>query len=49
MAVYNKKGIFGNSHDTQAGFEAHLRMHFRDVTLRLEGVVLLFRAAQPIV
>ncbi|MGI3746867.1 MAG: class I SAM-dependent methyltransferase [Janthinobacterium lividum] len=49
MAVYNKKGIFGNSQDTQAGFEAHLRTHFRDVTLKREGVVLLFRAAQPIV
>lgn len=48
MAVYNKKGIFGNSHDTQAGFEAHLRTHFSDVTLKREGVVLLFRAAQPI-
>jgi SAM-dependent methyltransferase len=49
MAVYNKKGIFGNSQDTQAGFEANLRTHFRDVTLKREGVVLMFRAAQPIV
>jgi len=49
MAVYNKKGIFGNRDDTQLGFEAHLREHFRDVTLKREGCVLLFRAAQPIV
>lgn len=49
MAVYNKKGIFGNRGDTQLGFEAHLRQHFRDVTLKREGKVLLFRAAQPIV
>jgi SAM-dependent methyltransferase len=48
MAVYNKKGIFGNRHDTQLGFEAHLREHFRHVTLKREGCVLLFRAAQPI-
>jgi SAM-dependent methyltransferase len=49
MAVYNKRGIFGNRQDTQVGLEAHLRQHFRDVTLKREGRVLLFRAAQPIV
>jgi len=49
MAVYNKKGIFGNRQDTQVGLEAHLRQHFRDVTLKREGRVLLFRAAQPMV
>lgn len=49
MDIYNKKGIFGNRHDTQHGFETHLREHFRDVTLKLEGCVLLFRATQPIV
>lgn len=49
MAVYNKKGIFGNRQDTEAGFEGHLREHFRDVTLKREGQVLLFRAAQPLV
>ena len=49
MAVYNKKGIFGNRGDSEVGFEAHLREHFRDVTLKREGRVLLFRAAQPIV
>ncbi|MDH0746121.1 class I SAM-dependent methyltransferase [Pseudomonas sp. GD03842] len=48
MAVYNKKGIFGNREDTEAGFETQLREHFSDVTLRREGCVLLFRAAQPI-
>ena len=47
MSVYNQKGIFGNRHDTEAGLSAHLRQHFRDVTLRREGCVLLFRAAQP--
>jgi SAM-dependent methyltransferase len=49
MDVYNKKGIFGNRQDTQVGFEGHLRQHFRDVTLKQEGRVLLFRAAQPII
>lgn len=49
MALYNKKGIFGNRGDSEVGFEAHLREHFRDVTLKREGRVLLFRAAQPIV
>jgi SAM-dependent methyltransferase len=49
MDVYNKKGIFGNRQDTQAGLEGHLRQHFRDVTLKREGCVLLFRATQPII
>lgn len=47
MEVYNKKGIFGNRDDNQLGFEGHLREHFRDVTVKREGKVLLFKAAQP--
>jgi SAM-dependent methyltransferase len=47
MNIYNKKGIFGNSKDTEAGFEKHLNQHFRHVTLRREGCVLLFTATLP--
>lgn len=49
MALYNKKGIFSNREDNEAGFGAHLRKHFNDVTLKRHGRVLLFRAAEPIV
>lgn len=47
MKVYNSKGIFGNRQDTVAGFEAALREHFTDVTLRQEGCVLMFTASRP--
>lgn len=47
MKVYNSKGIFGNSGDSQAGFEAHLRVHFRSVQLQREGRVVMFSATQP--
>ncbi|TDV58773.1 bifunctional 2-polyprenyl-6-hydroxyphenol methylase/3-demethylubiquinol 3-O-methyltransferase UbiG [Pseudomonas sp. LP_7_YM] len=49
MALYNKKGIFSNCGDNEAGFGVHLREHFNDVTLKRHGRVLLFRAADPIV
>lgn len=48
MNLYNSKGIFGNRHDTQAGFEACLRKHFGEVSLQREGCVLMFSASQPI-
>ena len=37
MTIYNQKGIFGNSADTEAGFETHLKQHFRNVTFKREG------------
>ncbi|WP_268799568.1 methyltransferase domain-containing protein [Pseudomonas huanghezhanensis] len=48
MSLYNSKGIFGNRHDTQAGFEAFLRKHFGEVSLQREGCVLMFSASQSI-
>jgi SAM-dependent methyltransferase len=49
MSVYNKKGIFGNRQDSELGFEVHLRKHFRQVSLKRKGCVLLFSASKPIV
>jgi SAM-dependent methyltransferase len=47
MKIYNKKGIFGNSEDTEEGFETHLKQHFRNVTFQREGCVLMFTATLP--
>lgn len=47
MTIYNLKGIFGNSADTEAGFETHLKQHFRNVTFKREGCVLMFTATLP--
>jgi len=48
MNIYNSKGIFSNRQDDEAGFQAHLRKHFRNVSLKREGCVLMFSASQPI-
>ncbi len=47
MAVYNRKGIFGNRHDTPHALELALRQHFAQVDVRVEGTVALFEARQP--
>lgn len=44
MAVYNKKGVFGNAGDTQATLAAALSVHFADVNIRICGRVALFEA-----
>lgn len=44
MAVYNRKGIFGNASDTMAGLSAILGRHFTQVELRRIGKVALFVA-----
>ncbi|MFC4764719.1 class I SAM-dependent methyltransferase [Dyella koreensis] len=47
MDVYNRKGIFGNRHDTRNGLERALQEHFAEVTIRVEGKVALFEARWP--
>jgi len=44
MAVYNKKGIFGNRNDTLAGLRGALAQHFADVSVEVVGKVALFSA-----
>lgn len=48
MAVYNRKGIFGNRGDTRDALEHALRQHFAQVDIRIVGTVALFEARQPI-
>jgi SAM-dependent methyltransferase len=49
MAIYNRKGIFGNQHDTSAGLEHALTQHFGTVRVWVEGKVALFEARQPLI
>jgi len=44
MGVYNRKGIFGNRHDTEAALVDALKRHFDDVRVRRVGKVALFEA-----
>jgi SAM-dependent methyltransferase len=44
MAIYNKKGIFGNRNDTVAGLRSALAQHFADVSVEVVGKVALFSA-----
>ncbi|HEX8594885.1 MAG TPA: class I SAM-dependent methyltransferase [Pseudomonas sp.] len=48
MAVYNKKGIFGNRTDTVAGLRSALAQHFADVSVEVVGKVALFSARSPL-
>lgn len=48
MAVYNKKGIFGNRNDTVAGLRSALSRHFSDVSIEVTGKVALFSARSPL-
>ncbi|MGV8920514.1 MAG: methyltransferase [Pseudomonas sp.] len=47
MAVYNKKGIFGNRNDTAQTLRAALARHFSEVTVEVRGKVALFTARKP--
>lgn len=49
LNVYNKKGIFGNSEDTEKLFVEALGRNFETVESRVEGCVLLFKASKPII
>ncbi len=44
MALYNRKGIFGNQSDTMQGLRAMLERNFRNVDIRQHGKVALFTA-----
>lgn len=48
MAIYNRKGIFGNRRDSREGLEAALAQHFAQVEVRVVGTVALFEARQPL-
>lgn len=48
MDVYNKKGIFGNRHDTVASLRNALEQHFAQVSIEVVGKVALFTAKSPI-
>ena len=47
MALYNRKGIFGNRHDTLASLQAALTEYFGKVAVRQVGKVALFKAEMP--
>jgi len=47
MAIYNRKGIFGNRADTRASLAQALGAHFHEVDVRVEGRVALFTARAP--
>jgi hypothetical protein len=44
MALYNRKGIFGNKADSMEALEAMLKRHFTNVNVRRQGKVALFTA-----
>lgn len=48
MALYNRKGIFGNRHDTQASLQSVLTERFAKVAVWQVGKVALFRAEMPL-
>ena len=47
MAVYNRKGIFGNKTDSVDTLAAMLKRHFNEVDIQRHGKVALFVARQP--
>jgi hypothetical protein len=47
MALYNRKGIFGNQRDTRDGLALALQQHFAQIDIHVEGRVALFEAREP--
>lgn len=47
MALYNRKGIFHNEHDSLTDLEQSLNDRFDDVRVHVIGSVALFRATRP--
>ncbi|MDX1511805.1 MAG: class I SAM-dependent methyltransferase [Nitriliruptorales bacterium] len=47
MTIYNKKGIFGNEHDTLGALERMLSTHLIDVEIEVVGAVAIFRGRRP--
>lgn len=48
MALYNRKGIFGNKTDSPDALAAMLGRHFQQVEVRRQGKVALFTALSPV-
>jgi SAM-dependent methyltransferase len=47
MAVYNRKGIFGNTADLRADLERALSNNLADVQVEVSGAVAVFRGVRP--
>lgn len=47
MDVYNRQGIFANTHDTIEDLDHQLGRRFPERSVRLEGCVALFEAVRP--
>lgn len=47
MRAYNKRGIFSNERDSEAGLREALEAHFERVTISIRGMVALFTARGP--
>ena len=47
MAVYNRKGIFGNKTDSMDALAAMLKRHFKEVDIHQHGKVALFVGKKP--
>jgi hypothetical protein len=45
MSVYNRKGIFSNTHDSEDELRKILSRHFVNVEVIVKGVVALFTAS----
>jgi SAM-dependent methyltransferase len=48
MALYNRKGIFGNKTDSLEALATMLQRHFQQVEVRQHGKVALFTAQSPV-
>jgi hypothetical protein len=46
MAIYNRRGIFSNAHDTLASLEAALKQRLDDVRIETRGVVAMFEGTR---
>jgi SAM-dependent methyltransferase len=47
MALYNRKGVFGNAADTRTGLSRMLARGLTDVEVSLHGAVAVFRGTRP--
>ena len=45
MRIYNRKGIFSNTEDSEEGLTQILSEHFENVKTRVEGTVVMFSAS----
>jgi SAM-dependent methyltransferase len=47
VGIYNRKGIFSNRTDSEAGLRAALEASFVEVSITIQGAVALFSARRP--